>query len=127
MGFRQGAYATVWEVKDRGNISSVRMSVSKKDKATGEYSNDFSGFCTFIGEAHKKASSLKTKDRIKILECDVSTPYDSGKQKYYTNFKVFDFENSSNLMATLQKPEPSSQTTETTEFAAIDEDDFPFA
>lgn len=125
MGFRQGAYATVWEVSNKGNISSVRLSVSKKDKETGEYSTEFSGFCTFIGDAHKKAANLKERDKIKITECDVSTYYDKKTQKNYTNFKVFKFEENSNIISANSKPDIDS--VQAPEFAAMDEDDFPFA
>ena len=123
MGFRQGAYATVWEVQDKGNVSSVRISISKKDKNTGEYVNDFSGFCTFIGRAHSKATNLKAKDRIKILECDVSTFYSKEKQKEYVNYKIFDFEENSNITSSNQNSSPDQPQ----EFAAMDDDDFPFA
>ena len=37
MGFRIGAYATVWEIKDgSGNWTDVKLSISKKNRYTGE-------------------------------------------------------------------------------------------
>ena len=43
MGFRTGAYAKVWEVTPMSDTSTkVRMSVSRKNKQTGEYEQDFS-------------------------------------------------------------------------------------
>lgn len=93
MGFRNGAYATVWEIKPgHGNYTDVRLSVSRKDQATGEYSNDFSGFCMFIGNARAKAESLRERDRIQLKDVDVSNVYDKERQRGYTNFKVFDFD-----------------------------------
>ena len=59
---------------------------------TGEYEQDFSGFCTFIGNAHSKASQLKPRDRIKLGECDVSTTYHKDTKTEYVNYAVFDFE-----------------------------------
>ena len=42
MGFRTGAYAKVWEVTPMSDTSTkVRMSVSRKNKQTGEYEQDF--------------------------------------------------------------------------------------
>jgi len=94
MGFRQNGFCSVWstEPSKTGKTTRVRLSSSRKNKLTDEWEQDFSGFCTFIGEAHNKAQNLQPKDRIKILECDVSTTYDKEKQKEYVNYKVFDFE-----------------------------------
>ena len=50
MGFRNGGYATVWSVEStRPNVTKVRLSTSRKNKQTGEYEQDFSGFCNFVG------------------------------------------------------------------------------
>lgn len=92
MGFRNGAFATVWSVEPgKGNFTKVRLSVSRKNK-DGQYEQDFAGYCTFIAQAHAKASPLKERDRIKLGDVDVSNVYDKEKQKEYVNFKVFDFE-----------------------------------
>ena len=38
MGFREGAFATVWEITNHGDsFSKVRVSTSRKDKKTDEY------------------------------------------------------------------------------------------
>ena len=94
MGFRQDGFMTVWSVEPSksGNTTRVRLSSSRKNKNTDEWEQDFSGFCTFIGEAHKAAARLKERDRIKILECDVGTTYNKEKKTEYVNYKVFDFE-----------------------------------
>ncbi len=93
MGFRNKAFATCWSVEPgKGNFTKVRLSVSKKDKATGEYVQDFSGYCMFIGTAHAKAAKLREKDRIRLLDVDVSTTYDKEAKKEYVNYKVFDFD-----------------------------------
>ena len=61
MGFRQDGFMTVWSVEPSksGNTTRVRLSSSRKNKNTDEWEQDFSGFCTFIGEAHKAAARLK--------------------------------------------------------------------
>lgn len=93
MGFRKGAYATVWEVRNgKGNWMDVRLSISKKKQHSREYETDFSGFVRFIGDAAVKALCLEERARIKIGECDVTSHYDKGKNTTYTNFAVFSFE-----------------------------------
>lgn len=94
MGFRTGAYAKVWEVSPMSDTSTkIRISVSRKNKQTGEYEQDFSGFVLCIGTAAaKKATMLHEGSRIKIGDCDVTTKYDAAKKTTYTNFKLFSFE-----------------------------------
>ena len=94
MGFRTGAYAKVWEVKPFSDTSvKLRLSVSRKNKQTGEYEQDFSGYVNAVGTAAaKKAACLKEGDRIKIGDVDVTTKYDAEKKVTYTNFKMFSFE-----------------------------------
>lgn len=94
MGFRTGAYAKVWEVTPMSDTSTkVRLSVSRKNKQTGEYEQDFSGFVLCIGTAAAgNALKLKEGSRIKLGDCDVSTKYDAEKKITYTNFKLFSFE-----------------------------------
>lgn len=95
MGFRNGAYATIWEVKDgKGNYADVRISISKKNKQTNEYETDFNGFVRFIGDAGKKVKNYKEKDRVKLGDCDVTNHYDKEKRVTYTNCAVFSFEDS---------------------------------
>lgn len=92
MGFRKGAYASVWSAEQgKGNFTKVRLSISRKN-SEGQYEQEFAGFCTFIGQAHAKAARLKERDRIALGDVDVSTFYDKEKQREYINFKVFDFE-----------------------------------
>ncbi len=93
MGFRNGAYATIWEVKEgKGNYADVRISISKKNKQTNEYETDFNGFVRFIGDSGKKVKNYKEKDRVKLGDCDVTNHYDKEKNITYTNCAVFSFE-----------------------------------
>lgn len=94
MGFRAGAYAKVWEVSPVSDTSTkVRMSVSKKNKQTGQFEQEFSGFVMCVGTAAaRKALQLKEGSRIKIGDCDVTTKYDEQKKITYTNYKMFSFE-----------------------------------
>lgn len=93
-GFRDGAYARVWDIRrvDGKNATDIRISISSKNKETGEYRDDFAGFVRCYGGANTKAGNLQPKDRIKLLSTSVSNIYnkETKESKYY--FSVFDFE-----------------------------------
>ena len=94
MGFRQGSYAKVWQVKPISDtITEFRISTSRKNKQTDTYEQDFSGFVRCVGTATaRKAAALKEGDKIKIGDCDVTTKYDKEKGVTYTNYVIFSFE-----------------------------------
>ena len=94
MGFRQGAYAKVWEVKPKGATqTTLRISTSRKNRQTEQYEQDFSGFVDCFGSAAAtQAMGLNKGDTIKLGDCDVTTRYDAEKRITYTNFKLFSFE-----------------------------------
>ena len=124
MGFRTGAYAKVWEVNPMSDTSTkLRISISRKNKQTGEYEQDFSGFVLCIGSAAaRNALKLKEGSRIKLGDCDVTTKYDAQKQITYTNFKLLSFEaeegNSSPQVNTAPQP--------TVDEGEIDDSRLPF-
>lgn len=78
MGFRQGSFATIWQVEPvKDTITKAKITTSRKNKSTGEYETDFSGFVTFLGTAAaSKAAKLKEKDRIKLGDVDVTRKWD---------------------------------------------------
>lgn len=94
MGFKTGAYATVWSVESKTpNVTKVRISISRKDKMTGQYVQSFSGFVGFCGSsAAGRALKLRERDRIKLLDVDVTNTYDKETRKEYTNYNCYDFE-----------------------------------
>lgn len=94
MSFRNGSYATVWEIKPMSDtFTKGRISTSRKNKVTGEYETDFSGFVSFIGTAAaNKAIKLQERDRIKLNNVDVTTVYNKERRVQYTNFNIFDFD-----------------------------------
>lgn len=128
MGFRNNTYATVWSVETKTNtLTKCRISISKKNKNTGEYETDFSGYVSFVGTAAaSKAAKLKEKDRIKLIDTDVSNKYDKEKDVTYTNFTVFSFE-----LADSQSGSESSSPSNRSSSSDVDEgevetDNLPF-
>lgn len=105
MGFRTGAYAKVWEVEPKSDtMTKARISISRKDKQTGEYTQEFGNYVVFIGSAvAKRAACLKKGDRIKLGDVDVIDKYNKETKKEYINFKCFSFE-----MADGEQPADSS-------------------
>ena len=93
MGFHEGAFAKVWELKPSTTrkSTSVRLSISKKVEG-GQYEDDFSGYVSFIGTANKQAATLKKGDRIKLGGVDVSSQYNADKRERSYSFKVFSYE-----------------------------------
>lgn len=123
MGFRAGSYAKVWAVEPKSDTNTtVRLSISHKNKNTGEYEQDFSGFVGFVGTvAAKKAACLKEGDRIKLGDVDVTTSYNSEKKVTYTNFKCFSFDvDGDSQAAVTNEPQPEVDSGET------DDDRLPF-
>lgn len=125
MGFRTGAYAKVWEVTPMSDTSTkIRMSVSRKNKQTGEYEQDFSGFVLCIGTAAaRNALNLHEGSRIKIGDCDVTTKYDAQKKITYTNYKMFSFENADDSEST---PTSTTAPQPTVDEGEVDDSRLPF-
>lgn len=124
MGFRTGAYAKIWEVKPFSDTSvKLRLSVSRKNKQTGEYEQDFSGYVNAVGTAAaKKAACLKEGDRIKIGDVDVTTKYDAEKKVTYTNFKMFSFE----LDGDTASPKTNTEPQPAVDSGEVDDSRLPF-
>lgn len=129
MGFRNGTYAKVWDVKPVSNtITDLRISISRRLKGadgqyTDEYETDFSGFVSCVGTAvANKALSLKSGDRIKLGDVEVTQKYDKEKSVTYTRFRVFSFEAEGVSAPTSQPktPEPAVDDGE------VEDDNLPF-
>lgn len=125
MGFRTGAFTKLWSIEPvRDTITKARVSISKKNKNTGEYESEFDGFIAFVGTAAaSKAAKLKEGDRIKLGDVDVTRKYDKEKQKEYINFNVFSFEIADSK--TSSSP-PTVERTESVDSGEVETDDLPF-
>lgn len=124
MGFRTGSFAKIWAIEPKSDTNTiVRMSISRKNKQSGEYEQDFSGFVSFIGSATaKKAACLKEGDRIKLGDVDVTTYYDTEKKITYTNYKcfTFDVETDKPVADSASEPQP------TVDDGEVDDSRLPF-
>ena len=120
MGFRSNAHATVWSVEPKtDNVTIVRISTTRKNRQTGEYEQDFSGFAAFMGSATaRKAAALKEKSRIKLLDVEVCNRYDKDAHREYTYYNVWSFEPAG-------KDAPAKKTSAPDE-VEIETDDMPF-
>ena len=94
MGFRTNSYCTIWEVTPVSDtMTKARVSTSRKNRKTGEYETDFSGFVAFLGTAAaQKAARLKEHDRIRLGDVDVTSSYNKERKITYTNFNVYSFD-----------------------------------
>jgi hypothetical protein len=107
-------YATVWTTEDKGKFVKGRISTSEKNKETNKYINS-NWNCVFVGKAKDKATSLKEKDRIKILSGKLSTSTTEDK-KTFTNLAIFDFDIVESKNATTTKAASEEN----------EDDNFPF-
>lgn len=122
MGFKTGAYATIWDVKTNNGNCEARISISYKPKDGSEYIEDFSGFVKCYGDAAAIVSTLQPRDRIKIGGCDVTSRYDKEQGKTYINFKMFTCEKLNSSGGVAPKPtQPDSKAPD-----SGDDDDLPF-
>lgn len=103
MGFRTGAYASVFSVKrGQGNFYDVNITTSHKDRSSGNYVRDFGAYVRFVGDAANVVAKLDGKNskdnggrplaRIKLGDIDTTNTYNAAKGITYTNHVVFSCE-----------------------------------
>lgn len=111
MGFRKGAYATIWEIKPISDtFVKARITISRKDKDTGKYEPEFEDYVAFSGSvAAKQALSLHEKDRIQIGDCDIRNKYIPEKKMKYYNFFIYSFDMAGGTTATVASDATSPQ------------------
>ncbi len=114
MGFRNDAYAKIWKIAkpDGKKYAEVELSISRKNKETGQYETTFSSkFVRFLGTAYTKIDSICEGDRIKISSCDVESWYNKESGKGGFTFLVFGFEpaNAGEQSSTKSDPKPADE------------------
>lgn len=94
-----GGYARVWSVENKGNYSTARISVSKKDRNTETYTTDFQdGYVRLVGQAHTAFQGVQIDEKkgisIKISSCEVTNVYTApdGKVSYTPHYTIFGLE-----------------------------------
>ncbi len=128
MGFRTGSFAKIWKVEAVSDtLTKLRISVSRKNRQTDEYEQDFSGFVSAVGTAAaKKAACLKEGDRIKLGDVDVSNRYDKDKDVTYTNFKIFSFEVDGDAPAAAKTSAATAEPQPAVDSGEVDDSRLPF-
>lgn len=104
MGFRSGAWMSVFGVYPvTDKVVKILGATSMKNKATGEYENDFSGYCSCLGEsAARKAMQLKPTSgnpaRIHLGDVEVKHTFKPAAKEgewpevEYINYNIYDFD-----------------------------------
>ena len=103
MGFRNGAYASVFSVqKGNGNYYDVNIATSRKNRTSGQYETDFRGFVRFAGTAatgiasldgqHSKNNGNRPISRVKLGDVDTTNSYSARDNRTYTHHVVFSFD-----------------------------------
>lgn len=109
MGFRQGAYAKIWKIEDKGNYHVAQMSISRKNKDTGVYDTEWqNNFVRLVGTAHQQIATMDISRNVKIGSCDVTNKYDKDKNATYTNYVVFNFEDNPDGGSKPAAPKPTA-------------------
>lgn len=134
MGFRSDAYATLWEVRPTKSdkVLSGRITVSRKLK-DGTYEDEFNQWVKLIGNARMLGAEIKSRTRIKIIDCDVKAPYDyeKGETKFY-DWVIYDFEvvggsGSNTPAANTSKPKATAaKKSAFNDEGDVDDEDVPF-
>ena len=119
MGYKNNCFATAWTDKQTKKVvnifdkyAEVLMTTSKKNEnARNGYETDFSGRVRFIGRAFEKirTMALAEKDKLKLLEVETTSRYDTQKQRQFTNFICWDFEPADGKPTAPRQPEVIEQ------------------
>ena len=127
MGFRNNCYATVWADKDgkvvdcKDKYAEILLSTSHKKK-DGGYETDFRRKVRFIGKAFETIKSVKLaeKDRLHLLEVEVTVIWQKEAKREYSSFLCYDCE----IVGTNAKPQKTEIIDSRLE--EVSEDDLPF-
>ncbi len=126
MGFRNNAYAKIWEKEDKGSYSVVSLSISHKTK-DGDYVVDFNDrFVRFYGPAAEALKAVKEGDRIQLKSVDVTNHYDKEAKKQYVNYIVYGFDVPGEYKPNQNKKHTQSGTANIQGDAVDSVDDLPF-
>ena len=130
MAFKNGCYATLWNIeKDKDGVvaiydryAEIFITTSRKNRE-GKYETDFSGRVRCLGNAFEtiKQLSLKQQDKLRLM--DVECSQNKVKDKIYNNYVCWEIETTQSKVS---KPKETQVVGEAPVFANIDDDDLPF-
>ena len=86
----KGSIATLWDIQPEENFTKARISISKKNTETGEWIQDFGAYVRFVGRAHNVVKKMAERDKVKITDFTVFTPYNKDTKTSYTNYVIWD-------------------------------------
>lgn len=86
--------ARVFEIKESENRKNTyRANISTYEGKGQDDKNKYSSWnAYFVGDAYKKAKSLKDKDKIILTMAKIENSYNKEKEKLYINVTIFDFD-----------------------------------
>lgn len=127
MGFRTGAYLTIWGDGNNygGNYVCKQVSANRRNKETGEYEVSFRGFARFIGKAADVVRDLPVKSKVKVIDCDVTSFYKRDTNTTTFTFTVFDCETLDKESSASPQAAPPKQVPKK-DAADPEPDDLPF-
>ncbi len=143
MGFRNGAYARIWE-KSTQNITygagksftkyMVRLSISRKGNDDKFY-QQFSGFCELKGDALEEMKGVKIPSSgglpVRLGNVDLDNSYDAENGVTYWYPIIWSFDHSEEEASRAnerpaKKGKTASQQVYNDNFAEVDDEELPF-
>ena len=101
MGFRTNSYMRIWEEVRRDTTNpvpkwvTVRTSISRKNKETGQYDQDFSGYVSLVGAACteylNRLQQAPLPFNVKLGDIDCRSYYNKDTKQSRYDFTVFSF------------------------------------
>ena len=101
MGFRSNSYMRIWEEVRRDTTNpvpkwvTVRTSISRKNKETGQYDQDFSGYVSLVGAACteylNRLQQAPLPFNVKLGDIDCRSYYNKDTKQSRYDFTVFSF------------------------------------
>lgn len=101
---KQGGFAKIWKIEDKGNYATAQITVSKKhnegDFVVGTVSNGYDiqfqdSFVRLVGSAYKAVKGKEVPKgglNIRISHCDSTNRYDKGKNTRFESRTIFALE-----------------------------------
>lgn len=95
--FCDGCKAKIWKIQRcEERYADVQVSTSSKNKQSGEWETDFSGFCRILGkdmtDKIRGTAIPKGGLKVELNRVAVKQNYNKEKKQAFTEFIIWDFE-----------------------------------